>query len=491
MSYNSFKENGYVYIVGAGPGDPGLFSIKGKLALEQADIVLVDHLVHPSLLSYCSQKATIIYVGKQRGKHSITQKGINDYLKKYADQKKIIVRLKGGDPFVFGRVGEEMQWLVRHNISFEIIPGISSAIAGPGYFGIPVTHRDYSRSVGFVTGTLKKGEVPLEIPATDTIVFLMGYYGLEYLVDMLLKEDRFNSDTPIALISRATCADQSIITATLSTIVARSQEDVLPTPVLVVVGRVVELNQVCNWVSYLPLATKKVVLCRQKGQHEQWYNELLLAGAEVVYLPVIKTLLDKKVSEKLTLSLLNSVTKLVFTSANAVTYFVECLKLNKIDIRQCAHISFYSLGPNVTDTLQTFGLKPDVEAVDHSVDGLLASLDNDLSSEHILHLTSDIAATQFNQECLERGARFTRLNIYNTTVNPIDCSRVNSTDYILVTSPSVIDALLSLNATLDKTTPLVVLGSTTKMHCESLGFTSVYKAAEPNICAVIETLVSL
>ena len=156
MSLNLNRKHGYVYIVGAGPGEPGLFTLKGKLVLEIADIVLVDHLVHPSLLSFCSNHAEIIYVGKQRGKHSITQDGINKYLKDFTDQKKIIVRLKGGDPFVFGRVGEEMQWLVKYDIPFEIIPGISSAVAGPGYFGIPITHRDFSRSVGFVTGTLKK-----------------------------------------------------------------------------------------------------------------------------------------------------------------------------------------------------------------------------------------------------------------------------------------------------------------------------------------------
>ena len=120
MSLTHLRDRGYVYIVGAGPGDPGLFSLKGKLVLENADVVLVDHLVHPSLLSFCKENTEIVYVGKQRGKHSITQKGINDYLKSYTDQKKIVVRLKGGDPFVFGRVGEEMQWLVKHNIAFEI-----------------------------------------------------------------------------------------------------------------------------------------------------------------------------------------------------------------------------------------------------------------------------------------------------------------------------------------------------------------------------------
>ena len=289
MSLNHLRGRGYVYIVGAGPGDPGLFSLKGKLVLEYADVVLVDHLVHPSILSYCSKSTVIIYVGKQRGKHSITQAGINNYLKEFTDQKKVVVRLKGGDPFVFGRVGEEMQWLVKHNIAFEIIPGISSAVAGPGYFGIPITHRDYSRSVGFVTGTLKKGKVPLDIPATDTIVFLMGYYGLDYLVEMLLKEDRFNSSTPIALISRATYADQDIISSTLGSICKLAKDSPMPTPVIVVVGKVVALHDICHWVKQLPLFGKRVILCRQKTQYESWYNQLQLSGAEVVYLALLKT----------------------------------------------------------------------------------------------------------------------------------------------------------------------------------------------------------
>lgn len=491
MSLNHLRGRGYVYIVGAGPGDPGLFSLKGKLVLEHADVVLVDHLVHPSILSYCSESTVIIYVGKQRGKHSITQDGINNYLKEYADQNKVVVRLKGGDPFVFGRVGEEMQWLVKHNIAFEIIPGISSAVAGPGYFGIPVTHRDYSRSVGFVTGTLKKGKVPLDIPATDTIVFLMGYYGLDYLVEMLLKEDRFNSSTPIALISRATYADQAIISSTLSSICKLAKESPLPTPVIVVVGKVVNLHTVCDWITKLPLFGKRVVLCRQKSQYESWYNQLQLSGAEVLYLPLIKTELVQSESIKLTKLVLNSITTLIFTSANAVTYFMETLNLNKLDIRSCAHVKLYSIGPAVTKALKNYALKPDVEATTNSVKGILEVLPTRLNSNHVLYLTSQLAANNLQQTCEKRGAKFTRLNIYKTQFKKIKTSTFLKTDYIIVTSPSVMDALLNLNSDIDKNTSLVVLGKTTKDYCKSLGFNSINVAKEPTVDAVIDVLTVL
>jgi uroporphyrinogen III methyltransferase / synthase len=488
MNLNQLHQHGYVYIVGAGPGDPGLFSLKGKLVLELADVVLVDHLVHPSLLSFCLDQAEIIYVGKQRGKHSVTQDGINKYLKDFTDQNKVVVRLKGGDPFVFGRVGEEMQWLVKHNIAFEIIPGISSAVAGPGYFGIPVTHRDFSRSVGFVTGTLKKGKVPLEIPATDTIVFLMGYYGLDHLVDMLLKEKRFSKDTPIALISRATYADQDIISSTLDSICKLAKKSPLPTPVIVVVGKVVGLHTICDWVKTLPLFGKRVILCRQKSQYESWYNALQLAGSEVVYLPLIDTQLNQLDSIKLTKSLLDSITTLIFTSANAVTYFMETLNLNKLDIRSCAHIKLYSIGPTVTKALKNYALKPDVEAATNSVKGILEVLPTRLNSNHVLYLTSQLAANNLQQTCEKRGAIFTRLNIYKTQFKKIKLPELTSTDFILVTSPSVMDALLNLNSDIDKNTSLVVLGKTTKDYCESLGFNSINVAKEPTVDAVIDVL---
>lgn len=491
MSLNHLRNRGYVYIVGAGPGDPGLFSLKGKLVLENADVVLVDHLVHPTLLSFCKENTEIVYVGKQRGKHSITQKGINDYLKSFTDQKKIVVRLKGGDPFVFGRVGEEMQWLVKHNIAFEIIPGISSAVAGPGYFGIPITHRDYSRSVGFVTGTLKKGKVPLEIPATDTIVFLMGYYGLEHLVSMLLKEKRFDLNTPIALISRATCADQHIISATLETICAVAEKTPIPTPVILVVGKVVDLHLVCDWVKNLPLFGKRVVLCRQKSQYEPWYNALQLAGAEVVYLNLLQTTINKIEAKKLTQSLLNSVTSLVFTSPNAVTSFFNCLKLNKLDIRKCSHLKIFSAGKSITTALQSCGIQPDSQAALAGVSGLIKKLPSNLNSEHILYLTSDLAAVTLQEECEKRGGRVTRLNIYSTLLNKVEAPSFYRSDYIIVTSPSVLDSLLASDNTIDLATPLIVLGDTTKAYCKSLGFTTIYQSLEPTIEAIIKLLVDI
>ena len=331
----------------------------------------------------------------------------------------------------------------------------------------------------------------MEIPATDTIIFLMGYFGLDYLVEMLLKEDRFNQSTPIALISRASCADQQIITGSLSSICELASNNPIPTPVIVVVGKVVDLNKICSWVKHLPLFGKRVILCRQKTQYETWYNSLQLAGAEVVYLPLIETQLNSMESNQLSLSLLKSVTCLVFTSTNAVTHFFSILNINHLDIRNCSHLKIYSLGSSITELLNSYGLHPEFEAELANIKGVIDLFSQKLNSEHILYVTSTLASNELQLECETRGATFTRLNIYKTISIKRNPPIFLKTDYIIVTSPSVMDALLDLDTVIDKKTPLVVLGKRTYDYCKSLGFNTIYESFETNIDAVINTLANI
>ncbi len=180
-------KKGKVFLLGAGPGDPELITLKGKQILEKADVILYDALAHPNLLKYAPSSCHFVKVGKRKGKHSETQSSINKKMLDYAKKGLKVVRLKGGDPLIFGRGGEEMQCLKDNNIAFEVIPGITSAIAVPTYAGIPLTHRDLSRSVAFVTGTLKKGDAQLDIPIADTLVFLMAISNLEEIVEQIIK----------------------------------------------------------------------------------------------------------------------------------------------------------------------------------------------------------------------------------------------------------------------------------------------------------------
>lgn len=242
-------ESGTVYLVGAGPGDPGLMTVRGLQLLRAAQIVVYDQLVNPALLAEASSDAQLIFVGKQAGRHSIAQNEINEVLVNYAMQGYQVVRLKGGDPFVFGRGGEEAEVLAAAGVPFEIVPGVSSALAAPAYAGIPLTHRRFASSFAVVTGheaTKAKSSVDWAKLATavDTLVILMGLHNLRSIVAKLLEQGR-PAGTPVAVIHQGTTADQQSVVGTLADIAEKSAG--LKAPALIVVGEVVQLSSSLNW----------------------------------------------------------------------------------------------------------------------------------------------------------------------------------------------------------------------------------------------------
>lgn len=242
-------ESGKVYLVGAGPGDPGLMTVRGLDLLRQAQVVVYDQLVNSEILKEASSQACLIFVGKKAGRHSIAQNDINEVLVNYALQGHFVVRLKGGDPFVFGRGGEEAQALAAAGISFEIVPGVSSAVAVPAYAGIPLTHRDHASSFAVVTGheaIKSKSTVDWAKLATavDTLVILMGLHQLAAIVDKLLAHGR-PAETPVALIEQGTTDNQVTVTGTLADIVERARS--VKAPALIVVGAVVRLRERLDW----------------------------------------------------------------------------------------------------------------------------------------------------------------------------------------------------------------------------------------------------
>ncbi|MBU8688214.1 uroporphyrinogen-III C-methyltransferase [Priestia megaterium] len=242
---------GKVYLVGAGPGDPDLITLKGLKAIQQADVILYDRLVNKDLLEYAKSDADIIYCGKLPNYHTLKQETINNFLVKFAKKGKIVTRLKGGDPFVFGRGGEEAEALVQQGISFEIVPGITSGIAAAAYAGIPVTHREYSASFAFVAGHRKDNEhdaIKWDSLAkgVDTLAIYMGVRNLPYICQQLMKHGK-TSATPIALIHWGTCADQRTVTGTLGTIVDIVKEEQIENPSMIIVGEVVNFHDRLNW----------------------------------------------------------------------------------------------------------------------------------------------------------------------------------------------------------------------------------------------------
>ncbi len=241
---------GEVYLVGAGPGDPELLTFKALRLMQQADVVIYDRLVSPAVLDLCRRDADLVYVGKERDNHSVPQQGINQLLVEHARKGRRVVRLKGGDPFIFGRGGEELEELKAAGIPFQVVPGITAASACSTYAGIPLTHRNYAQSVKFVTGQLKHRTSDLNydelIHPNQTIVFYMGLHTLERLCQGLMEHGK-PATTPVAIVSQGTSVEQRVLTGTLGDIVARQQQARLPAPALIIVGEVVELQSRLAW----------------------------------------------------------------------------------------------------------------------------------------------------------------------------------------------------------------------------------------------------
>ncbi|WP_201590710.1 uroporphyrinogen-III C-methyltransferase [Psychrobacter sp. Pi2-51] len=241
---------GEVYIVGAGPGDPELLTFKALRLMQQADIVYYDALVSPQVLDLCRRDADKVFVGKKRSNHAVAQLGINELLVNSAKEGRRVVRLKGGDPFIFGRGGEEIESLRAHGVPYQVVPGITAANAAASYAGIPLTHRDHSQSVRFVTGFLKAGAPNSNFKSflntDETVVFYMGLHSLPRLTEGLIEAGR-NANTPIAIISNASMPNQQVLTGTLATIVAQQEKAQLPTPALLIMGDVVALHHDLAW----------------------------------------------------------------------------------------------------------------------------------------------------------------------------------------------------------------------------------------------------
>lgn len=287
---------GKVFLVGAGPGDPGLMTVKGKEVLSAADVVVTDALLSPGILAMIPADAEVIDAGKRSGNHTIPQAEMNRILLREAQAGKTVVRLKGGDPFVFGRGGEELFLLSKNGIPFEVVPGVTSAFAVPAYNGIPVTHRDYASSVHVITGHRRAGEETQDagidyealVRAGGTLVFLMGVSTLPAICEGLLSAG-MDPDTPAALLERGTTADQRCVSAALSGLAAAGREAGIAAPAIIIIGEVCGLSDALSWYEKKPLSGFRVVLTRPKELISQTAGLLREKGAEVVELPTIRT----------------------------------------------------------------------------------------------------------------------------------------------------------------------------------------------------------
>ncbi|PIP38060.1 MAG: uroporphyrinogen-III C-methyltransferase, partial [Desulfobacterales bacterium CG23_combo_of_CG06-09_8_20_14_all_51_8] len=282
-----------VYLVGAGPGDTGLLTLKGKACIEQADVIVYDYLAADELLAYARTDAEIIYAGKQGGDHTLTQSQINQLLVEKAREGRTVTRLKGGDPFIFGRGGEEIEALIDAGIPFEVVPGVTSAIAAPAYAGIPLTHRKYTSTVTFITGhedpNKKDSSIRWKALADmgGTLVFLMGVKNLPNIVNQL-REAGMAGETPAALVRWGTTVRQQTVAGTLDTIVENVQAAELKPPCIIVVGEVIRLRDKMTWFERRPLFGKRIIVTRARAQASDMIRRLTDLGADCLEYPTIK-----------------------------------------------------------------------------------------------------------------------------------------------------------------------------------------------------------
>jgi uroporphyrinogen III methyltransferase / synthase len=418
-----------VYLVGAGPGDPKLLTVKGRECLERADVVFYDALANPALLDLAPDHAELLYVGKRSSAHAVPQDQMNERLVEAAEAGKTVVRLKGGDPFIFGRGGEEAERLVEAGIKFEIVPGIPSPIAGPAYAGIPLTHRDHASSVAFVTGheRAEKTESTVDLgaigAAVDTIAILMGAARIAGIVEELVEGGR-SPDTPVALVQWGTRPYQRTMVSTLRDVAADMAESGIGSPAIILVGDVVGLRDTLAWFDTKPLFGRRIVVTRAREQASSLVSLLSDAGAEVIEFPTIKTEpVEDTASLDKALSGVASHDWIVFTSANSVRYVWERLDAVGLDSRALAGVSVAAIGPATEAGLRSRGIQPDFVATRSRSEGVVEDI-GDVSGLSILVPRADKGRAELVTGLQAVGAAVTPVTAYRTLPDGNGAERV-------------------------------------------------------------------
>jgi uroporphyrinogen III methyltransferase/synthase len=377
----SHKKEGKVYLIGAGPGDPRLLTLRGKECIQEADVIIYDYLANDQLLVYTKPGAEIIYAGKRRGNRAISQDQINDLMINRARKGFVVARLKGGDPFIFGRGGEEALALADAGIAFEVVPGVTSACGVPAYAGIPLTHRDYSALVILATGhedpSKPYSDIPWEniSPGHGTLVFFMGITNLKGVVVNLIKHGR-DPKTPVAIICWGTRPEQETVVGLLENIVDKIQERHLALPGMIVVGEVVRLREKLNWFETRPLFSKRILVTRPEEQASDFSAELLRYGAEPVEFPTIRVVppedwtdLDRAISK------IGSYDWIIFTSVNGVRFFKERLWAAGKDVRALNGARVCAIGPRTADAVRQLGISPDLIPKIYQAEGIVEEME--------------------------------------------------------------------------------------------------------------------
>ncbi|HPQ29233.1 MAG TPA: uroporphyrinogen-III C-methyltransferase, partial [Desulfobacteraceae bacterium] len=415
------NRKGKVYLVGAGPGDPDLITVKGRECIGLADVIIHDYLANRVFLEYADKKAEMIYAGKRGGCHTFNQAEINSLIIDRAEKGLTVVRLKGGDPFIFGRGGEEAQELVRAGISFEVVPGITSAIAVPAYAGIPLTHRDYTSTVAFITGregqSKEKSSIKWDKISTGvgTLVFLMGVENLHRITENLLKNGR-SPDTPVAIICRGTISEQRTLVGRLNDISMLAVERGIKPPAVIIVGEVVNLRNELDWFEKRPLFGKRIIVTRAREQASGFLKVLNSLGAECIEFPTIRIVppeswaaLDRAIAE------LETYQWLLFSSVNGVKYFIERMKFHGKDVRDLKGIKIGAIGPKTAEVWNNMGISPDLIPDEYRAEALVECFKKlEVKHARILFPRAALAREILPEELRNMGAEVDVVEAYRT-----------------------------------------------------------------------------
>ena len=494
---------GKVYLVGAGPGDPGLITVKGMQALEKAQVVVYDRLVDPALLRSVPSDAELIFVGKARGHQELTQPEINQLLVDKAGQGNTVVRLKGGVPFVFGRGGEEALELKANGFPFEIVPGVTSAIAGPAYAGIPITHRGIATTFTVVSGSEDPAKatsnIPWDVLAKNggTMVVMMGWASLENILGILQKEGR-SASTPAALVQWGTWSEQRTVTGNIGNILQRGKDAGLTPPVISVIGEVVNLRDDLAWFDKRTLFGKRVLVTRSRSQASRFCNLLEQAGAKPIELPTIAIgPLDDFSKLDNTLADLSQYDWIIFASANAVESVFERLSILGKDARTLATTTIGAIGPATANALSQHGITADFMPSRPVSKAVLEELSSrEWKDVSVLLPAADIGRDELDKGLTEMGASVNRLPAYrNVPTDGVDglakTAFKNGVDVVTFTSSSTVRNLLEIlhgDRTALESSFIACIGPVTSATCRELGLRVDLEATEHTVEGLVDAL---
>ena len=497
---------GRVYLVGAGPGDPGLLTVKGLRCLERADVVVYDRLLDPSLLQAAPALADRVFVGKERGRQALTQEEINQVLIDRAGAGLEVVRLKGGDPFVFGRGGEEALALAQHGIPFEVVPGVTSPVGAAAYAGIPLTHRGIATTFTVISGSedpSKPGSaVDWEALARvgGTLVVLMGWAGLESIL-ATLHHHSMAPDTPVALVQWGTWPRQVTVTGRLDNVVDLGREAGLEPPVIAVIGRVVELREQLRWFDRRPLFGKKILITRSRTQASKLRGMLADLGAQPLELPTIQTApLEDYAELDATLARLCNFRWVFFASINAVEAVFARLEQGETrrDARAFGNAQIGAIGPATAEALQHRGLIADFVPARSVSEAVLEELSGrEWANVPVFLPSADIGRDALAQGLARLGARVERVAAYRTVTPENIGSLARETveqrvDVVTFTSSSTVRNLLEA---LDgdgsglKSSIIACIGPATAATARELGLNVDLVADRHTVEGLVEALV--